>query len=342
MRLLRQIPKINNFAVIGKYLITSSKEDVKIFLENSFELEKHLLFKRFPKILHADEKAIFLQEQTNLLRIDYTFKEHKLFDINIHNTWMIHYLNDNEILVKQAVDRDKNYFQLIKYDLNERNVFWEYPCDNYKYWFFDIKYLIVDNNNSKNIQSIKIETGICDWVIDINSIFENLYPYDEGICEIAVKPKVYKNILIVETQKTESGVRYLVGIDINSGKLKWHHRGFNNIELYNGKLYNIEFLGLFRIVNPDTGEIEYEIDLKEEFEKMNINCEHRFNVTDSHIYFKHAIEGKFGILNLDTFKIEGVYQLPEGNTMSTDEYPVISGNKLYVRSAPQNNLFIYE
>ena len=148
--------------------------------------------------------------------------------------------------------------------------------------------------------------------------------------------------IIVKIDDLNENERHLIGLDLKAGEVKWHHQGFSNFELHKGKLYNIEFYGLFRILNPETGEIEKEVDLKEEFERMDINCEHRFNVTDTHIYFKHAIKGKIGILNLDSLKVEEVHQLPEGNTISTEEYPILMENRLYIRSAPQNNLFIYE
>ncbi|MFA0964427.1 hypothetical protein AB9P05_21655 [Roseivirga sp. BDSF3-8] len=150
------------------------------------------------------------------------------------------------------------------------------------------------------------------------------------------------NTIIVKIDDLSRNERYLVGLDLQTGKVKWRHQGYSNFELHNGKLYNIEFYGQYRVLNAESGEIEQEADLQKEFERVDINCEHRFNVSNSHIYFKHAIKGKFGVLNTKTLKIEEVQQLPEGNTMSTEEYPIPVDNRLYVRSAPQNNLFVYE
>ncbi len=164
---------------------------------------------------------------------------------------------------------------------------------------------------------------------------------------LTVKSKVYHvelqhDVLVMGVSDLKNYKRYLFGISLESGKMKWHHQNYNNFELHNGKIYNIEFYGLYRVLNPENGEVEQEADLQEEFKRMEINCEHRFNVTDTHIYFKNSIKGKFGILNTKTLKIEEVQQLPENNTMSTEEFPIRVGNRLFVRSAPQNKLFIYQ
>ena len=151
-----------------------------------------------------------------------------------------------------------------------------------------------------------------------------------------------KDTLILKIDDLGKCDKHLIGLDLQTGLVKWHHQGYSNFELHKGKLYNIEFYGLYRVLNPENGEVEQEVDLQNEFERMDINCEHRFYVTDSHIYFKHAIKGKIGILNIDTLEVEEAHQLPKGNTMSTEENPIPVGNRLYVRSAPQNNLFVYE
>ena len=198
------------------------------------------------------------------------------------------------------------------------------------------------NTQNETVLVHDYENSNIVFQLNISETIRNIYS-----TPLKVKPKV--NHVELHGDTITMGVidlnnydGYLFGLSLEGGKIKWHHRGCSNFELYNGKLYNIEFYGKYRVLNPETGEIEQEADLKGEFERMDINCEHRFKVTDTHIYFKQAIKGKFGILNLKTLKIEEVQQLPEGNTMSTEEYPISVGNRLYARSAPQNYLFVYE
>jgi hypothetical protein len=151
-----------------------------------------------------------------------------------------------------------------------------------------------------------------------------------------------KKTIVLKIDDLSKMDSHLIGLDLQSGNAKWHYQGYSNFELHGGKLYNLEFHGRYRVLNADTGEVLQDVDLKDEFERRNINCEHRFTVTDTHIFFKHAIQGKFGILNLETLKIGEVQQIPAGNTLSTEEYLVPIDNRLYVRSSPQNNLFIYQ
>lgn len=192
------------------------------------------------------------------------------------------------------------------------------------------------------VQAYDFETSNKIWMQDFSEVITINYAPPVKVKLKIRLVELYENIIIVGLSDLRNQESYLVGISLQNGHIKWHHQGYSNFELHNGKLYNIEFYGQYRILNPETGEIEQEEDLRDEFERVDINCEHRFNVTDTHIYFKHAIKGKFGILNTATLEIEEVRQLPEGNTMSTEEYPIPFGNRLYVRSAPQNNLFVYE
>lgn len=342
MNLLKKINNIHNYYLFGKCFISNSKQNISIYNIEYFELLYEISFERYPKILHIDDKSIYIQEKNKIIEVDYCLTQKKLYVINIPNIWMLNYLSDNYILIKQEIDREKDHFLLLNYNFKERNIIWKFQCNNYKYSFFNQTHLIIDKGYKKKIQCIDMKSGVINWEIDIKSNLQNYYPSDYGVYQILTEPFIYKKILFIQLQNLESNVRYLTGYDIKSGKIIWFKQGFNNFEIYKNKLYNIEFHGLFRILNPKNGKIIREVDLQEEFKRMSINCEHRFKVTDTHIYFKHAIKGKVGILNIDTLEIEEVIQLPDNNTLSTDEIPTVQGDRIYIRSTPQNNLFIYQ
>jgi outer membrane protein assembly factor BamB len=154
--------------------------------------------------------------------------------------------------------------------------------------------------------------------------------------------KMHKDTIVVLLRNASGSLRDIAALDTQSGKLKWQDHAYSFVELHNNKLYNLEFYGRFRILDLGNGRIERETDLKQEFERLNIQCEARFNVTNTHIYFKYGIRGKFGILNLQGPHLEEVHQLPTGNTLSTEEYPVPLGTRLYVPSWSKKNLFVYE
>ena len=192
------------------------------------------------------------------------------------------------------------------------------------------------------VQVFSFETSDMVWMKDFSEVITINYAPKEKVKLNIHQVELNNDIIIVELSDLRNQQRYLFGMSLQNGELKWGHQGYSNFELHNGNIYNIEFYGLYRVLNPENGEIEQEVDLQSKFERMEINCTGRFNVTGTHIYFKNAFKGKFGILNKATLNIEEVHQLPEGNTMSGEEYPVPVGNRLYVRSAPQNNLFVYE
>ncbi|WP_271782929.1 hypothetical protein [Aquimarina algiphila] len=340
--LIYELSEVYNYKVFNNYLITSSKQNIQLYDERNFNLLGKLSFNRFPKILDLKKDSFLLQDQMRYLEIDYSLLVKDVLVLDFKDVWMTHYIDENCVLFKQAVDRVENHFQIVKYNLKEREIVWVSKCDNYKLSYIDTDHIITDNAHSNSLICFDTKSGDISWEADLNKIFSELYSFKEMGCLICSKPVFYKKTLIVHIQKIDSGSRYLACININTGVLNWHTEGYSNYELYNEKIYCIEFYGLYRVLNPESGEVEKEIDLKDEFERMDINCEHRFNVTDTHIYFKHAIKGKFGVLNQESFKVEEVQQLPDGNTISTEEFPIPFEDKLYVRSAPKNNLFIYK
>lgn len=295
-----------------KYIYYFEILDDKIYLTTGNDEQKTYVVDRISgKILDDDFKAVLhlpLFDAGNKRYICYATYNNKNIDLIFTK-----YLTNFEIIDFEDIDISKR--------LDDK-------------YFLNIQKNIIKLYNYENLNKV--------FEINISQILKGIYlpPFE-------IKPRVsltrlHSGLIIMNLIDLKNYEGYLLGIDIKTGFLKWHHQGYSNFELHNSKIYNIEFYGQYRVLNPETGEIEQEEDLRDEFERVEINCEHRFNVTDTHIYFKHAIKGKFGILNKKTLKIEEVQQLPEGNTMSTEEYPIPFDNRLYVRSAPQNNLFVYE
>ena len=266
----------------------------------------------------------------------------ELFNIDLQDIWMTHFSeNVGFAYIKQAVDRSIDHFQLVKYDLRLNRICWELKCGNYKFWSVESDQIIVDRN-AKGLVSVDDKSGKMTWEVTFRSLLEDLDLAESGDYELFSKPRIEERLLILQIRNTTSETRVLLCLDRIKGDLRWYRKDCNNIEVYDGKIFNLEFNGLFRILSLEKGETIKEVNLSQEFKKEEINCDHRFNVTKDYIYFKHGIKGKFGVLNIKSLKIEESIQLPEGNTLSTGEYPIPHGKRLYVRSAPQNNLFVYE
>ena len=245
-----------------------------------------------------------------------------------------HFKTKDEFLCVATLNNKKVY---ILFDVNKEKVLNVYPpplgINNVYKLAGEDHYLSVKKGQINLYQSFESHPI---WEFNIDQFLK--VPVNIGHKQVEVIGKMVI-VCIIDLNNYEG---YLIGLDMATGEEKWCHQGYSNFELHNSKIYNIEFYGLYRVLNPENGEIEQEADLKSEFERRDINCTGRFNVTDTTIYFKNAFKGKFGFLNTATLKIEEVHQLPDGNTMSGEEYPIPAGNRLYVRSAPQNNLFVYE
>lgn len=336
--IVKTVPEVQNLTSIDSIIAFSSYSRVVLMDNHDNVLIKEGLGNlRFS--LQKRERELVVFENSNIYFFNAITGEESFFQKGGQK----YLVKDRVVLIfqREAIG-GPGIFTL--YDLEIGRSIWSSKV-NFGPMFVSVEshfFLYVDRKNRRNLHCNSILDGKEKWKVDLGSVLERIYTSEEEQFEIIRKPVLHKESLIVHLQKSHSGWRYLAGMDIHTGKLKWHKRDYSNFELYNGKLYNLEFYGLFRVLDPETGEVEREEDLKPEFKRMDINCEHRFNVTDTHLYFKHAIKGKFGILNLNTLKVEEAHQLPDGNTMSTEEYPIPVDDRLYIRSAPQNNLFIYQ
>lgn len=204
-------------------------------------------------------------------------------------------------------------------------------------------FAFANDNDQGQIFVFDTASGRALWQLDLNRLLTGLYAKDEGSFEVFGKPACYGNTLILQLQKFASSCRYIIAVDVRTGVLKWHHRGWNNFAIHGDKVFNLEYDGWFRKVDGNTGVVEEEIDLKKEFNRSKAEAEGAFTVTDKHVFFKYAPKNTFGVMDLNTRKIVATSSLPAQKTiMNISEPPVVSAGRLYLRSTMADNLFVYK
>lgn len=204
-------------------------------------------------------------------------------------------------------------------------------------------FAFADANDQGQVFVFDTVSGRALQQLNLNRLLTGLYAQDEGSFEVFGKPACYGNTLIMLLQKFASSCRYIIAVDVRTGVLKWHHRGWNNFAIHGDKIFNLEYDGWCRRVDGNTGVVEEEINLKKEFNRSKAETEGAFTVTDKHIFFKYAPKNTFGIMDLNARKIVAASSLPAQKTiMDINEPPVVSAGRLYLRSAMADNLFVYK
>ena len=99
----------------------------------------------------------------------------------------------------------------------------------------------------------------------------------------------------------------------------------------------------FIIADAETGKIEREISVIEEYKKENIDIAtiNTLFITDTHVFFTDNWRSKVAALSLDNNKIEWVYKLETPPEVTLPNPPVIKNDKMYLLDS-NNTLHIFE
>lgn len=332
---------VDSFLVSNDYLITSSNEEISLYSQDTLELCGSIKCKLYSTIVLMNKDNFIVSEGSSCFTSTYDLQKKQLYDLSYSNLWIVHYAGEKYIYLKTLEDGDRQTFSIIKYDFQENREIWKTNCSNYKLFLITPEYVIVDAGFKRFLECFYGNSGLLSWKIDLSSISSEIFKGPLDGWELYLSPKFYKDILIIQTLRIKPSTSLLIALNIRTGETIWHQTGINNFQLFEGKIYNLEFDGRFSKLDAETGEIEQENNLSIQFMNFDIECQHSFTVTKTHIYFKEGNRGKFAILNIATLNIEAVYQLPNRNIITMDDLPIPIGNRIFIRSS-QNNLFVYE
>lgn len=170
------------------------------------------------------------------------------------------------------------------------------------------------------------------------------YSLPEGF-KISSLAQIIDNLLFFDAFKNANEEHFIVGLDINTGKIVWQHLykipykediiafTFNQ----KNKLCYAYLGNWYQIFNPISGEIIFE-------KKFDNDIDPYVNsVCDDKLWF---VSGKyenckFGYISLKTNEIEFLQDFPQENDEIFDT-PIFHQNKLYLRGKYYNNLYIFE
>ena len=198
---------------------------------------------------------------------------------------------------------------------------WERTYLNRRHWDSRGKYLYVTDLSFKYIDFIDAESGEVRNTLH----FENP-PISRFIY-------YYEDTLIVSLQIRPLEEYILLGLDAMTGEEKWRVESVNDIytqEPTNGYLYGISG-NYFQVIDVRNGNMLVHENLSSEKEKYKIFFQGQGCLSPKGFYFKdNHLTCKFGLINLQTFKIEFVtdLNLPDGVKITSMSY---HNGRLYVK-----------
>lgn len=297
----------------------------------------------------------------NVFINDIIFKKTSIY--NIHNDRNNLYFNDKEILyqinsdlslteifrVKEAdsVKVINNNIRMAFKRISRKELLYKfYNCEYKELWcnkadqWVDVlndKFVKLRNRldvDEKNFTIRNISNGFPLWS----------YSLPEGF-KISSLAQIIDNLLFFDAFKNANEEHFIVGLDINTGKIVWQHLykipykediiafTFNQ----KNKLCYAYLGNWYQIFNPISGEIIFE-------KKFDNDIDPYVNsVCDDKLWFvigKYE-NCKFGYINLITNEIEFLQDFPQENDEIFDT-PIFHQNKLYLRGKYYNNLYIFE
>lgn len=332
---------VESFIVNKDYLITSSPGKIIVYDQNQLGIIGNISLNNYPEILSVNKNNFIVSEGAKSFIVDYSQNKQQLYELDYADMWAVHFPGKRHVYIKKMTSQVEQNFSLIKYDFERKKEIWNTKCSNYGVFLITEDHIFLGDNKQQVVEQFDVTTGHQSWCINIKSLLSSFYPLDLGDCRILNPFFVNSDTLIIQLIERKSKFRYLLGINVNTGQLHWYKKAINNLELFEGWLYNLEPEGLFRKINPKNGDIELQKDLYDEFKKVDIVCDGRFTVTNDTIYFKNGLQGKFAVLDLQTHKIKVTHKLPDKNSINIDDAPMPIEEKIYIKSS-QNNLFVYE
>ncbi len=338
-KLIEIIQDVSNVQIHNNMLFVTSQKMMRIISLDTIKEVSRFDFQLYPRILTINNNTLLIIEGSSFYSIDtYRMIKEKTFDLELDNIWNIHHIVANKVLLKQSNGDQNNQFKLLRYDLETKEIIWKADCDRYGFYVNDKTHHIIFGKNTKSIHVYHINTGEVIWTFNLSSVLYELE--DSTRLKITSYPFLKGDLLILRINAKNEV--YHIGLSISNKRVLWKIKGHANTALFQKNLFSISFHGDYFLIDAFSGKIIESVNLKSDFKKWDVNCENQFLVTDKYIYFKYGVKGKVGILNRETLSIQNVIQLPDNNTISSGEVPIIENNRLYIRSSPQNNLFIYE
>ncbi len=223
---------------------------------------------------------------------------------------------------------------LFSYDLKNRNKKWSIKV-GFCYIIVYEKWAIKsDAENAGIIQIYSLENG--ELITEFNTQQFESNNFDEPrFTNVRI---FHKNSLIVSMPDTT-----LVSLGLDSGKVEWYTKGINVlVRYYKGRLYNLN-TDTFIIADANTGKIEKEIPVIEEYKKNDIEMgtTNTLLITDSHVFFTDNWKSKVAALNIQRNEIDWVYKLETPPRVTLPNPPIIKNDKMYLLDS-NNTLHIFE
>ena len=226
----------------------------------------------------------------------------------------------NEHFVEKKYDRNKNEVRVVFYKKNSEDVLWSKTYFDRSYFLDISEHLFLTNDSLKYIDFIDAESGEVRNTLH----FENP-PISRFIY-------YYEDTLIVSLQIRPLEEYILLGLDAMTGEEKWRLKSANNLYIQDsgsGYLYGISG-NYFQVIDVRNGNMLVHENLSSEKEKYKIFFQGQGCLSPKGFYFKdNHLTCKFGLINLQTFKIEFVIDLnlPTGVKITDMSY---HNGRLYV------------
>ena len=198
---------------------------------------------------------------------------------------------------------------------------WERTYLNRRHWDSRGKYLYVTDLSFKYIDFIDAESGEVRNTLHFENPPISRFIYSWG------------DTLIVSLEIKPLEEYILLGLDAMTGEEKWRVESVNDIytqEPTNGYLYGISG-NYFQVIDVRNGNMLVHENLSSEKEKYKIFFQGQGCLSPKGFYFKdNHLTCKFGLINLQTFKIEFVtdLNLPDGVKITSMSY---HNGRLYVK-----------
>ena len=227
----------------------------------------------------------------------------------------------NNKIIESKYDRATNSVQIILYEEKGNKKLWQNFFSNRRGKCIFGKHLYITDLSLKYIDFIDAESGEVRNTLH----FENP-PISRFIY-------YYEDTLIVSLQIRPLEEYILLGLDAMTGEEKWRVESVNDIytqEPTNGYLYGISG-NYFQVIDVRNGNMLVHENLSSEKEKYKIFFQGQGCLSPKGFYFKdNHLTCKFGLINLQTFKIEFVtdLNLPDGVKITSMSY---HNGRLYVK-----------
>lgn len=131
---------------------------------------------------------------------------------------------------------------------------------------------------------------------------------------------------------------WLLGVRLTDGEIVWKLEGYSSGRKYGGKLHDLNPVN-YAIINIDTGDIEFEVDMQPEYRKYEVRASVRcYTVREEYIYFIDIATPKICVMEKSSGKILWTYRLPPIYVDKSSK-PIIVDDRLYVKNDEEIHIF---